>query len=179
MYLSFNGLLNQAYETSGKAARLCYQYGFHHQARWPSQISAFEIHMRQRLCWTLFYVERRIAQSCGRPYAIRELDVNVAFPASLNDQATFSDQLLPPSSPMQSDMPYLHSQVVYTQFYGSIWDQMFAASLDVVDRIAVVPVVDARISYWLEVDFRAAFPDEACLASPARTRQAAIIFTVR
>ncbi len=75
---------NAAYNTIGAAGRLCFQLGLHQQSSWRSH-TPFEIHMRQRIFWTLYFLDRSISLSCGRPYCIREADIDIEQPLYLSD----------------------------------------------------------------------------------------------
>jgi hypothetical protein len=44
--------------------------------------------MRQRVFWTVYFVDRRIALSCGRPYGIKDSDIRTEKPAWLHDEAS-------------------------------------------------------------------------------------------
>lgn len=46
--------------------------------------------MRQRLFWTVYFVDRRISLSCGRPYGLRDSDIDVDEPAWVDDKVRIS-----------------------------------------------------------------------------------------
>lgn len=49
--------------------------------------------MRQRIFWTVYFVDRRISLSCGRPYSIREADIEIEQPAYLCDKVRISENI--------------------------------------------------------------------------------------
>lgn len=76
---------NAAYNIIGIAARLCFQAGLHQQSSWRTY-TPFQMHMRQRIFWTVYFLDRRISLSCGRPFSIREGDIDIEQPAYLYDK---------------------------------------------------------------------------------------------
>ncbi len=87
-YLMHADKSSAAYNAIGIACRLSFQFGLHNQPRWDQRCDPFSIHMRQRVFWTVYFVDRRIALSCGRPYGIRDSDIRVEKPAWLHDKAS-------------------------------------------------------------------------------------------
>lgn len=84
---------NPACNVIGLACRLCFQYGLHQQNWWGPECSDYSIHMRQRIFWTVYFVDRRISLSCGRPYSIRDLDIRLDAPAMIYDRVCYSSQI--------------------------------------------------------------------------------------
>lgn len=80
---------NAAYSIIGIASRLCFQAGLHQQSScsWRAY-TPFDMHMRQRVFWTIYFLDRRISLSCGRPYGIREADIDIEQPAYLYDKVS-------------------------------------------------------------------------------------------
>jgi hypothetical protein len=46
------------------------------------------MHMRQRVIYTVFFMDRRMAHSCGQPYGMRSQDLAVTEPAGLRDSVS-------------------------------------------------------------------------------------------
>lgn len=84
-YLTSADIPNAAYNAIGLACRLCFQFGLHQQSSWRNY-TPFEIHMRQRIFWTAYILDRKISLSCGRPYCIREPGIDIEQPAYLPDR---------------------------------------------------------------------------------------------
>jgi hypothetical protein len=87
LYLVCADKPNAAYNVIGIACRLSFQFGLHQQSCW-SNCSPFQIHMRQRIFWTIYFADRRISLSCGRPYGIRDLDIDVDQPSWVYDRVS-------------------------------------------------------------------------------------------
>jgi len=85
VYLSLVDLPNAAYSVIGLACRLCFQFGLNQQSSWRNY-TPFDIHMRQRIFWTAYFLDRQISLSCGRPYCIRESAIDIEQPAYLSDR---------------------------------------------------------------------------------------------
>lgn len=80
------GRSNAAYHAIGLACRMCYQLGLHRQDQWESLCSPYEMHMRQRLIWTVYFVDRRVSLSCGRPYSMLDGHLHVEKPLQIDDK---------------------------------------------------------------------------------------------
>jgi len=148
-YLMHADKSSAAYNAIGIACRLSFQFGLHNQPRWDQRCDPFSIHMRQRVFWTVYFVDRRIALSCGRPYGIRDSDIRVEKPAWLHDKALSPGHPLPPSDPDRSAIMYLICMVEFGKLAGDVWDTMFAANGDTFSTEAVA-ILDAKIRHWLE-----------------------------
>lgn len=152
---------NAAHDAVLRAVRLCFQLGFHDTPSWLS-CPPFESVMRQRIFWTVFYLERSIALNCGFPYVIRETDIKVALPSAYDDRELFPDRPLPTQSvETRSYAPNLVASVKWSQLTAEIWDTMFAANHPPIDP-ELVASMDARIVYTmnhLPLFFRAPAPD--------------------
>ncbi|KAL2823605.1 hypothetical protein BDW59DRAFT_163181 [Aspergillus cavernicola] len=140
---------NAAHETICRAVRLCFQLGFHDASSW-GHCPPFEVVMRQRIFWTVFYLERGFALNCGYPYNIRELDIRVDLPAAYDDRELFPDQPLPSrTADKWSYAPNLLASVKWARLTAEIWDTLFAVNHPPVDP-EFVPSMDARIVYTMD-----------------------------
>src|SRR6202000_888489 len=70
-----------------------FQIGLHQQSRWGPIDSPYRNHMNQRVFWTLYFTDRRVALSCGRPYGMKDDDIDVGEAAWLNDKVHISNLL--------------------------------------------------------------------------------------
>ncbi|KZO90878.1 hypothetical protein CALVIDRAFT_371841 [Calocera viscosa TUFC12733] len=80
---------SDAYAVSGIACRLSIKLGLHqrHRGTPHEPLDGYTAHMRQRIFWTLYFLERRTAINCGWPYQLRDSDIDIDEPDWLNDQA--------------------------------------------------------------------------------------------
>jgi len=132
--------------------------------------------MRQRIFWTIFYLERSVAFNCGSPYLIRETDFKVDLALNLPDAKMFPDQPLPPetSRTLPWTLPEFGSEmgkIVGHKYYiprpsiigifrsidrtnaiyrcSEIWDVIFGVNAQKPISQEFVASIDARIIYAL------------------------------
>lgn len=148
-YLTHDDRPNAAYNIAGLACRLCYQFGLHQQSRWDENESSYNTHMKQRILWTTYFVDRRIALSCGRPFGMNDSDIAVQFPSYIDDKELRSDAPLPRPNLETSFLPYMACMVSFARFSGEIWEKVFSASASNADALnEEIAVLDTRISHW-------------------------------
>jgi hypothetical protein len=145
-YLLYIEKSDGAYDTMARVVRLCYQLGLHDQPSWKD-CSPFEIVMRQRIFWTIYYLERNISFNNGSPYLIRDNDFKVDLPGSFDDKFMFPDRPLPEENPQRSSAPYLNSAVKWGKMCAEIWDAVFATSAPKPASQEFIASMDARIQY--------------------------------
>lgn len=68
----------------GLAIRTCIDLGLHREAYYGN-LSPYEGQLRRRLFWTVYFLERVIAVSLGRPYSVADRDIDVAMPLEIDD----------------------------------------------------------------------------------------------
>lgn len=145
-YLLYMERSDSAYDTIGQAVRLCIQLGLHNQDNWKSY-SPFGIVMRQRLFWSVYYLERDLAVNSGTPYLLRDSDFNVDLPPDLDDHMMFPGKPLPEEMPMQSSSPYLRAIAQWGKLSDEVWDKIFGLHAQKPTNRELVATIDARILY--------------------------------
>ncbi|KAK4895750.1 hypothetical protein LTR27_006232 [Elasticomyces elasticus] len=154
LYLTHEDRPNAAYNIAGLICRLCFQFGLHQQSRWPEDAHTYGRHMKERIFWTAYFVDRRIALSCGRPYGMNDRDIDVDLPAHIADKDLYLDQPLPAANPETSSMVYLTCMIAFAKFSGEVWDNMFSAASTAqgfdARQSEMATVLDAKIRYWLD-----------------------------
>ena len=138
--------MRSAYDTMCKAVQICFHIGLHDEQGW-GRVSPYQRTMRQRVFWSMFYLDRGIAWSAGLPYLIRESEVIVDFPKSIDDKLLFANRALPEESPTMSCIPYLNSLVRWAKLSSKIWDKMFSASAPKPASEELVSSLDAELLY--------------------------------
>jgi hypothetical protein len=68
----------------GLAIRTCIDLGLHREAYYGN-LTPYEGQLRRRLFWTVYFLERVIAVSLGRPYSIADRDIDVTMPLEIDD----------------------------------------------------------------------------------------------
>ncbi|CAO2658386.1 Nn.00g061090.m01.CDS01 [Neocucurbitaria sp. VM-36] len=127
LYLSFADIPSSAYTTIGLTSRLVFQYGLH-QERSLSHLSPEQLYDYVCVFWNVFVTDRSISLSCGRPYSIREKDINVGLPMDV-----FNKVLVHRSPSVDVDpRHYINLYMNYTTLLayraGHIWDTIIDAS---------------------------------------------------
>ncbi|KAK4561341.1 hypothetical protein LTR86_004658 [Recurvomyces mirabilis] len=150
-YLMHEDRPNGAYLISGVMCRLCFQFGLHQQSRWAEPQNSFQQHQKQRIFWTAYFLDRRIALSCGRPYGMNDRDIDTDEPTWLDDKELYPDRPLPAPRPEASHCVYLACMIAFARFTGHIWDKMYAANTTnaAVDTEAIT-ILDAQIRHWTD-----------------------------
>jgi heme exporter protein D len=68
----------------GLAMRTCVDLGLHREAHYAI-VPPYEGQLRRRLFWTVYFLERVIAVSLGRPYSIADRDIDASLPLEIDD----------------------------------------------------------------------------------------------
>jgi hypothetical protein len=71
----------------GLAMRTCADLGLHREAYYGN-VPPYEGQLRRRLFWTVYFLERVIAVSVGRPYSIADRDIDASLPLEIDDTVT-------------------------------------------------------------------------------------------
>ncbi|KIW92833.1 uncharacterized protein Z519_06682 [Cladophialophora bantiana CBS 173.52] len=157
MYMIHTEKLTAASHAIGTAVHLAFALSLNDESTWNDCRSEATADARRRLWWTLFYMDRRIAQKCWRPYLIRESEFLVDDFANTTETAAsigtadcgnHSDT----NSHVRTTNRVLTSQYVQTKInwarlWALVWDSLFAVrptSTDH-DKQEEIEVLDARI----------------------------------
>ncbi|KAE8453318.1 hypothetical protein EG329_011385 [Mollisiaceae sp. DMI_Dod_QoI] len=68
----------------GLAMRTSVDLGLHREAHYGN-LPPYEGQLRRRLFWTVYFLERVIAVSVGRPYSIADRDIDASLPLEIDD----------------------------------------------------------------------------------------------
>jgi hypothetical protein len=145
-YLSTIQRIRSAYDTMCKAVQICFYTGLHNESRWPN-ITPFEKTMRQRIFWSLFYMDRGIALGASMPYLLREQDFSVEFPKRVGDRYLYPNRPLPEENPSFSFIPYLEVCMKWSRLCTSIWDAMFTPNAPKPASEELITSLDTEILY--------------------------------
>ncbi|KAL5335964.1 fungal-specific transcription factor domain-containing protein [Aspergillus crustosus] len=86
----------------GLAMRTAIDLGLHRKAN-EINLDPITAQMRRRLFWTVYYLERVVSMSLGRPFSIADRHIDLPLPVDVDDDVR-DPALLPPASP-QSNSP--------------------------------------------------------------------------
>lgn len=68
----------------GLAMRTCIDLGLHRKAN-TAHLDPFTAQLRRRLFWTVYYLERAISLSLGRPFSIADRHIDLDLPLDIDD----------------------------------------------------------------------------------------------
>ncbi|PGH08299.1 hypothetical protein AJ80_07895 [Polytolypa hystricis UAMH7299] len=144
LYLLYVEEYNAAYDAIGHTVRLCFQNSLHRQSVWVG-CTSFDIHMRQRIFWSIYCLDRTVAQVSGMPYMLRDSECRVDLPAAVDDLHVGHIEELPQETPDASAMPYQHAIVQWGKLSAEVWDVM--CGIDATSSISeeFIVTMDARI----------------------------------
>ncbi|KAL4978587.1 fungal-specific transcription factor domain-containing protein [Aspergillus desertorum] len=90
----------------GLAMRTAIDLGLHRKAN-EINLDPITAQMRRRLFWTVYYLERVVSMSLGRPFSITDRHIDLPLPVDIDDDVR-DPALLPPESPATTS-PYGNS----------------------------------------------------------------------
>ncbi|XPS73054.1 hypothetical protein M3J09_005207 [Ascochyta lentis] len=159
-----------AYNTTGLASRYVLQQGLNRQSSHAGS-GVWQTYERLRVFWSVLIVDRRISLSCGRPYTIRDIDIDVERPSDLYQRIILSDVHASDAGAKLDDSDsanaYLDCMIHWSRFAGSLWDSLLAAHVFVDTFADKVVTFDAAIADF----FANTFPDLAAKIQPSRRHQ--------
>lgn len=77
----------------GLAMRSAVDLGLHREAHY-TKLSAYQTQLRRRLFWSIYYLERVVALSLGRPFSISDRDIDASLPHDIDDSVHDDDIIL-------------------------------------------------------------------------------------
>ncbi|KAF5963275.1 hypothetical protein FCOIX_13899 [Fusarium coicis] len=140
MYLVNVEQLASASRAVHLAASYAFQGGLNDQSSWTG-CSATETLSRRRLWWSLYYIDRFVAERSGQPYCIHDRDVRVDDFA----KTLCAEQLDPHHRDGQS-ISYLQGLISWSRMWGQIWDNFFALQAPHRGNQKEIEAIDARIN---------------------------------
>ncbi|KIW17945.1 hypothetical protein PV08_05140 [Exophiala spinifera] len=144
LYLLYIGENNAAYDALSRTVRLLFQNGLHGEAGWQN-CTPFETHMRQRIFWSIYCLDKTVSQSCGLPYLLRDSECRIRLPAAVDDKDIGHNGEIPKEKPQKSAIPYQHGIVQWGKLSSEIWNVLY--SMDAASSISpeFIVTMDARI----------------------------------
>lgn len=144
-FLSTTQRIRSAYDTMSKAVQICYHIGLHDQQCYPVS-NPFEMTMRQRVFWSLYYLDHGIALNAGFPCLLRESEFNVEFPKGIDDKVLFPNRPLPEESPLTCVL-YLESLSRWAKLSANISDKIFSVNAPKPASAELIASLDSDILY--------------------------------
>lgn len=121
MYLVHTERLEESCESVARAIVSAQAIGLNDQATWPL-LSPEEFASWKNLWWLIYYQDRKLAEKLGRPYILREAEVNV------NEYFNQPPEDINPSM-ADTAILYMQTLVDWGRVWAQIWDILFSPSV--------------------------------------------------
>ncbi|KAK5297107.1 hypothetical protein LTR20_008758 [Exophiala xenobiotica] len=152
MYMIHVERLTAAAHAIGTAIQLAFNAGLNDESTWGSDCSDTDRCARRLLWWTIFYMDRRVAQKCWKPYLIRENEVLVEDVVQMPESSTFGSGVFDDQETYSETEGkvlihrYVQTAVSWARLWAVVWDTMFAARAPRGEsRLEEIEVLDARL----------------------------------
>lgn len=138
LYMMDSELLLSASHAISTAVQLAMVARLNDQAFW-GDCTPEERQARQRLWWTIYFLDRRIAQRNGTPYIVRDTEIAVdefevrdvaeeRCQPSIPTTSQSAGQAAKDASSTTRVENYFQSLIGFSRLWGQIWDTYYAAS---------------------------------------------------
>jgi Fungal specific transcription factor domain len=142
-YLMHCEILSAASEAISVAWKLATSIRLNNSKAWPAE-DVKETLQKQKLWWTIYFLDRQISRRSGTAYHIRDTEFNVDD-FTLNGNAV--DDTLVPQTDWHSSLTrsYLQALINSARLWGHVWDTFFAVGATKKGDWMEVEIMDARI----------------------------------
>ncbi|OQV07666.1 Fungal specific transcription factor domain-containing protein [Cladophialophora immunda] len=157
MYMIHTEKLTAASHAISTAVHLAFVLSLNDESTWDDCRSIAATNARRRLWWTLFYLDRRIAQKCWRPYLIRESEIRVDDSIKTTEtetsiRTTNGDNDGDTESHVRTtdralSSRYVQTEIDWARLWALVWDSLFAVRPTSTgrDKQEEIEILDARI----------------------------------
>lgn len=122
-YLLELGMLQMAYQSISRALQTALCINLNNQSRWPNMTQAEDIACRQSLWWTIYFLDKRVAQKIGIAYSIRQSECAVR--EYFENDSSISTQ---------AHHELLQNMISFGQLWAQIWDTFFSSKSNLTVR---------------------------------------------
>lgn len=180
IYLHYIERLAESSRAVSLAVSLSFRGGLNDQTTY-AYLSPSARHARKALWWTLYYVDRWIAEKSGQPYHIRDMEIDVDdFSDSLVDKMNVETYT------NVQNLSQLQSMVDWARLWTRVWDSFFALKAKHLGDAEEIEAMDTLIQATasaLPVQLRWSAKTLSFRAQSGETRYEAglrlLIYTVR
>jgi hypothetical protein len=151
VYMIHTERTTAAYRSIGVAVQLAFTIGLNNETTWTTCNENEKI-ARRTLWWTIFYVDRRIAQKCWKPYLIRENEFMVnddSHDMRIHKTDVTQDVALGPGvTETNMTKQYICTNVRWARLWSMVWDTLFALRQPTHNSAAAsekIDILDVRI----------------------------------
>ncbi|KAL2815744.1 hypothetical protein BJX63DRAFT_389525 [Aspergillus granulosus] len=122
-YLIEMGMLQMAFQSVSRAFQTALCIGLNDQDRWPVNSKDEDIACRQSLWWTIFFLDKRVAQKIGIAYCVRQTE------CAVREFLVGHGNLGP-----QTHHEFLQSMILFSQLWAQIWDSFYSPRATTVEQ---------------------------------------------
>jgi hypothetical protein len=125
-YSFFNRVGGNTWYLVGAAVRLAIGMGLHSPSASAKQLPMDAQEHRRRIFWSLYMADRVVSLSLGRPFAIRDDDIDLDPFSAVDDDRILTDQILPQPPLKSSDLIVPLHILSLRQIASQIFDQVYS-----------------------------------------------------
>ncbi|EKG14886.1 hypothetical protein MPH_07926 [Macrophomina phaseolina MS6] len=151
-YSFFNRVGSNTWYLVGSAIRLAVGMGLHTAPNDITRLLPLDVQeYRKRLFWSLYMMDRVVSISLGRPFGIRDDDVEVSFFTEVDDENILPDRILPQPPLKASEMAVPLHILALRRIAGEIFEQVYSNKnrlLPPADRDEILRGLHAKLVEW-------------------------------
>lgn len=137
----------------GLAMRTAIDLGLHREAHYTS-LKPYQCQLRRRLFWTVYFLDRIVAVSLGRPVSIADQDIDANMPLDL-DESIYDDKVIeqllarPPHLPRPtSDLTMCMSLIKLKRIESRIQSNIYRVDKSIESLFPEVALLQAQLCEW-------------------------------
>ncbi|KAJ9209436.1 transcriptional regulator family: Fungal Specific TF [Paecilomyces variotii] len=150
-YSFFNQLGPNTWFLVGVATRMAIGMGLHTSSTYeniPVDVSEY----RKRIFWSLYMMDRVVSMALGRPFAMRDEDIDVEIFADVDDENIRTDRIVPqdPLQPSSMQVPrhILALRKIASVIGEKVYSQTKARGMDQGQRDEVIRQIHKQLVEW-------------------------------
>ncbi|KAJ9304232.1 transcriptional regulator family: Fungal Specific TF [Paecilomyces variotii] len=150
-YSFFNQLGPNTWFLVGVATRMAIGMGLHTSSTYeniPVDVSEY----RKRIFWSLYMMDRVVSMALGRPFAMRDEDIDVEIFADVDDENIQTDRIIPqdPLQPSSMQVPrhILALRKIASVIGEKVYSQTKARGMDQGQRDEVIRQIHKQLVEW-------------------------------
>ncbi|KAF4310167.1 hypothetical protein GTA08_BOTSDO12437 [Botryosphaeria dothidea] len=151
-YSFFNRVGSNTWYLVGSAIRLAVGMGLHTAPNDVTRQLPLDVQeYRKRLFWSLYMMDRVVSISLGRPFGIRDDDIEIGFFTEVDDENILPDRILPQPQLKASEMAVPLHLLALRRIAGEVFEQVYSNKnrhLPPADRDEILNGLHAKLVEW-------------------------------
>ncbi|OMP84093.1 Protein STB5 [Diplodia seriata] len=151
-YSFFNRVGSNTWYLVGSAIRLAVGTGLHTAPNDTTRQLPLDVQeYRKRLFWSLYMMDRVVSISLGRPFGIRDDDIEVGIFTEVDDENILPDRILPQPPLKASEMAVPLHILSLRKIAGDVFEQVYSNKnryLPPADRDEILRGLHAKLVEW-------------------------------